>query len=365
MKKQMRIAQVAPLWFGIPPNTWGGTERIVSYLTEELIKRGHDVTLFATADSKTEATLIPIWPRGLWTDANIGLPEAVFGLLYKELLERQGEFDIIHDHCEHFTSPFTPFLKPPVVTTLHHMLVEENTILYKKFPQVQYVAISKDEQRSGPGINIVKTIYHGIPVEKYGFSAKPKDYLLWLSLISPDKGLAEAIEITQMAGEKLIISGPILPQHADYFEYRIKPLIDGKQIQFVGACDHKKKVRLLKNAKAFLFPIFKRREPFGLVVIEAMACGTPVIASSTGSMPEIIKDKETGFLVESKEEAVGAVQNIASISRTACKEHVENNFSLKTMVDNYEALYEEILAKKPVKMDLADKALKILLPRKS
>ena len=355
MKKQMRIAQVAPLWLETPPNTWGGTERIVSYLTEELMKRGHDVTLFATADSKTEATLVPIWPRGLWTDTNIGLPEAVFGLLYKELLERQGEFDIIHDHCEHLTSSFTPFLKPPVVTTLHHMLVEENTILYKKFPQVQYVAISKDERRSGPGINIVKTIYHGIPVEKYDFSARPKDYLLWLSLIAPDKGLTEAVEITKMAGEKLIISGPIFPQYADYFEYRIKPLIDGKQIQFVGVCDHKKKVRLLKNAKAFLFPIFKRREPFGLVVIEAMACGTPVIAARSGAMPELIKDGETGFLVDTKEEAVRALKKIDTISRKYCRQHIEENFSLKTMVDSYEALYEEILAKNASKFSKFNK----------
>ena len=346
MKKQMRIAQVATLWLETPPNTWGGTERIVSYLTEELTRRGHDVTLFATGDSKTEATLVPIWPRGLWNDTSIGLPEAVFGLLYKELLERQGEFDIIHDHCEHLTSPFTPFLKPPVVTTLHHMLVEENTILYKKFPQVQYVAISKDERRSGPGINIVKTIYHGIPVEKYDFSARPKDYLLWLSLIAPDKGLTEAVEITKMAGEKLIISGPIFPQYADYFEYRIKPLIDGKQIRFVGASDFEKKIGLLRRAKALLFPIFKRQEPFGLVVIEAMACGTPVIAARSGAMPELIKDGETGFLVDTKEEAVYAVKNLHAILRQRCREHVAENFSMQTMVDNYEQLYKKILQQK-------------------
>lgn len=361
----MRIAQVAPLWLETPPQTYGGTERIVSYLTEELIKRGHDVTLFATADSKTKAKLIPVWPRGLFADTNVEYPAAVFSLLYKELLERQDEFDIIHDHCEYQTSTYSQFIAPPIVTTLHNPFYEENTILYKKFPNVNYISISENQRRLGPGVNILKTIHHGIPPEKYLLSKKAGNYLVWLSNIAPDKGLADAIEIAKMAGEKLIISGTIFPRNADYFEYRIKPLIDGKQIQFVGMCDFKKKVKLLRNAKAFLFPIFKREEPFGLVVIEAMACGTPVIASSTGSMPEIIKDKETGFLVESKEEAVGAVQNIGSISRTACKEHVENNFSLKTMVDNYEALYEEILAKKPVKMDFADKALKILLPRKS
>jgi len=338
----MRIAQVAPLWLETPPQTYGGTERIVSLLTEELIKRGYEVTLFATADSKTKAKLVPIWPKGLFTDVGV-VSAAVFGLLYKELLERQGEFDIIHDHCEYNTTPFSKFIKPPIVTTLHSVFAEENTILYKKFPNINYVAISENQKKSAPGVNIVKTIYHGIPVEKYGFGARSKDYLLWLSNIAPDKGLAEAIEIAKMAGEKLIISGPIFPRNADYFEHRIKPLIDGKQIQFVGTVDFKKKVELLRRAKAFLFPIFKRQEPFGLVIIEAMACGTPVIAAASGSMPELIKDGETGFLVDTKEEAVQVLKKIHTISRKKCREHIAENFSLQTMVDNYEQLYKEIL----------------------
>ena len=267
-------------------------------------------------------------------------------MLYKELLERQNEFDIIHDHCEYYTTPFSKFLKPPIVTTLHSVFAEENTILYKKFPNINYVAISNNQRKSAPGVHIGKTIYHGIPVEKYGFSARPKDYLLWLSKIAPDKGLGNAIEIAKMAGEKLIISGPISPENADYFEYRIKPLIDGKQIQFVGTADFKKKIELLRRAKAFLFPIFNRQEPFGLVVIEAMACGTPVIAATSGSMPELIKDGETGFLVDTKEEAVQVLKKIHTISRKKCREHIAENFSLQTMVDNYEQLYKEILSHK-------------------
>ena len=339
----MRIAQVVPLWVETHPQTWGGTPLIASLVTEELVKRGHKVTLFATGDSKTKAKLVPIWPRGLISGAVL-YPPAVFGLLYKELLERQNEFDIIHDHWEYVTAPFSKFLKPPVVTTLHSLLAEESIILYKKFPNIHYVAISDNQKKSLPGVHVVKTIYHGIPVEKYDFSARPKDYLLWLSIISPDKGLAEAIEIAQMAGEKLIISGPIFPQYADYFEYRIKPLIDGKQIRFVGASDFEKKIGLLRRAKALLFPIFKRQEPFGLIVIEAMASGVPVIAAKTGSMPELIKDGETGFLVDTKEEAVRALKKIDTISRKYCREHIADNFPLETMVDNYEALYEEILA---------------------
>ncbi len=337
----MRIAQVAPLWFSVPPYTYGGTELVVSMLTEELIKEGHDVTLFATGDSKTKAELVSVWPKGL-EKSNLNAPFAVFGLMYKELLRRQKEFDIIHDHCEYYTAPFSAFLKPPIVSTIHNPITEEKNILFKKCPNINYVAVSKNQKRSGPGLNIVKTIYHGIPVERYEFNPEPKNYLLWLSSIIPEKGPATAIEIAKMTGEKLIISGPIFSYAADYFEYRIKPLIDGEQIQFVGESDFEKKVELFKNAKAFLFPI-RRQEPFGLVVIEAMACGTPVIAYKEGSMPELIEDKKTGFLVDSAEEAVGALKKIKSISREYCREYVKKNFPLRRMVNRYERLYKKIV----------------------
>jgi len=340
----MRIAQVTPLWYAVPPYTYGGSELIVSMLTEELIRRGHEVTLFATGDAKTAGRLMPIWPKGL-VKANLATPFAahfaVQALLYKELLEKQNDFDIIHDHSEEYGTPFTPFLKPPIVSTLHNPLTEERIILYKKFPNINYVAISKNQKRSGPGINIVKTIYHGIPIEKYDFNPKPKNYLFWLSSIQPDKGTAAAIEIAKMAGENLIISGPIHSHNADYFEYRIKPLIDGKQIQFVGEADFEKKVELFKNAKALLFPI-RRQEPFGLVVIESMACGTPVIAFKEGSMPELIEHGKTGFLVNSTEEAVRALKRVKKISRSYCREYAKKNFPLKKMVNRYERLYKKI-----------------------
>lgn len=339
----LRIAQIAPLWISIPPQTYGGTELVIYWLCNELVKRGHKVTLFATGDSQTKAKLIPVWPCALWK-ANLRAPHAVFSLMYKKVIEMQNEFDIIHDHCEFYTCPYSLFLKPPIVTTLHHPLTEETITLYKKFPNINYVAISKNQKKQASGINIVKIIHHGLPLEKYPFNEKPKDYLLWLSRIGPDKGVAEAIEIAKLAGEKLIISGNILPQYADYFEFRIKPLIDGKQIQFVGASDFPKKIELFKNAKAFLFPI-KRPEPFGLVVIEAMACGTPVIAFNRASMPELIQDKKTGFLVNSIEEACRAIKKISEIKRKDCREWVEKNFSLKRMVNRYEKLYKKILKK--------------------
>ncbi|KPJ71765.1 hypothetical protein AMJ50_00260 [Parcubacteria bacterium DG_74_3] len=337
----MKIAQVAPLWIPVPPYTYGGTELVISWLSDELVKRGHQVTLFATGDSKTEANLVPIWPKSLWR-SNLNAPHAVFALLYKTLSDLEGQFDIIHDHCEFYTSPFSKFFKTPIVSTLHHPMYEEMIILFKKFPKINYVAISKSQRRSAPGVNFVKTIYHGLPTEKYPFNPEPKDYLFWLSKISPEKGIAEAIEIAQRAGEKLIISGVILKEHQDFFEYRIKPMIDGKQIQFVGAADFEKKVELFKNAKAFLYPI-KRPEPFGLVVIESMACGTPVLAYKAGAMPELIKHGKTGFLLNSQEEMVGALKKINEIKRIDCHRHILRKFSLQKTVNKYEALYHKIL----------------------
>jgi len=340
----MRIAQVAPPWIPVPPYTYGGTELVVSWLCEELTRRGHKVTLFATGDSKTSARLVPVWPRSLWR-AHLTTPHAVFSLMYSKLLEMQDEFDIIHDHCEWYTCSYSKFLKPPIVTTFHHPLTEETTILYKNFPNINYVAISKSQKKSAPGINIVKTIYHGLPIEKYQFNPRPQNYLLWLSKITPQKGIAEAIEIAKRSGENLIISGNILPEYGDYFDYRIRPLIDGKQIQFVGAADFEKKVELFKNAKAFLYPI-RRPEPFGLVVIESMACGTPVIAYKEGAMSELIKDGQTGFLVDSVKEAVMALKKVKRISRITCREYIEKNFKLKQMVNHYERLYKKILKHK-------------------
>jgi len=337
----MRIAQIAPLWIPIPPYTYGGTELVISWLCDELVRRGHEITLFATEDSKTSAKLVPIWPKSLWR-AKLRSPHAAYTLLYEKLLSLQDKFDIIHDHCEFYTTAYTRFLKPPVITTLHHPLTEETIILYKKFSNINFVAISKNQKKSGPGMNIVRTIYHGLPIDKYQFNPNPKNYLFWLSKIQPDKGIAEAIDIAKLSNENLIISGNILPEYGDYFNFRIKPLIDGKKIQFVGASNFDKKIELFKNAKAFIFPV-KRPEPFGLVVIEAMACGTPVIAFKVGSMPELIEDGKTGFLVNSVEEACQALKKIDKISRNDCREHIKKNFNLKRMVNRYEKLYKKIL----------------------
>jgi len=337
----MRILQIAPLWISVPPQTYGGTELVVSLLTEELIKRGHEVTLLASGDSKTSAKLIPVWPRCLW-GAHLSAPHAAFSLIYQKLFEIQEEFDIIHDHCEFYTAPYSQFLKRPLISTIHHPMYEEMIILFKKFPQINYVAISKHQRKSAPGVNFIKTIYHGLPIEEYSFNPNPGDYLLWLSKLTPQKGPAEAIEVAKKSGEKLIIAGIIPKEYEDYFEYRLKPLIDGEQIQFVGPVNFEKKVELFKNAKAFLYPI-KRPEPFGLVVIESMACGTPVIAYKEGAMPELIKDGKTGFLVDSQEGMIEALKKINLIKRVNCRRHVAKKFTLQKMVNKYEALYNKIV----------------------
>jgi len=337
----MRILQIAPLWIPVPPVTYGGTELIIHWLTEELVKRGHEVTLLASGDSKTSATLIPVWPKSLWR-AHLSIPHAVFSLLYEKLTQIQDGFDIIHDHCEFYTAPFSSFLKKPLVSTIHHPMYKELIILFKKFPKINYISISKNQGKSAPGVNFVKNIYHGLPIDRYPFNPHPQDYLLWLSKISPEKGPAEAIEVAKKSGERLIISGNILREYRDYFEYRLQPLIDGKQIQFVGAADFEKKIELFRNAKAFIYPA-RRPEPFGLVVVEAMACGTPVIAYKAGAMPELIKDGKTGFLAENQDEMVTALKKIDQINRIDCRRHVVRKFDLQKMVNKYEALYYKIL----------------------
>jgi len=340
----MRIAQIAPPWLEVPPQAYGGTEYIVSLLTEALALRGHDVTLFATANSRTKAELVPVWPKGLFKSPNVRDYFAVFGILYKEILARQKDFDIIHDHCDVFMTPLSDVIGVPIISTMHGIFSEEKIILYKKYPKINYVAVSQNQKRSAPGVNIVKVIHHGIPFEKYEFNKNPKNYFLWISNIAPDKGLTQAIDVAKISKEKLIVSGPIFHQNSDWFDYRIKPLIDGKQIQFVGESDFDKKIILMKNAKATLFPIFARQEPFGLVVIESMACGTPVIASNTGSMPELIENGKTGFITNSIQECAAALKKIKSISRLDCRRRVRKKFSITRMINAYERLYYKILA---------------------
>jgi len=333
----MKIAQFAPIWIPVPPRTYGGTEFVVSEVTDGLLARGHDVTLFASGDSTTKAKLISPWPVSLWR-AKLGSPHAVWSLHLSNLLEHQDEFDVIHNHCGFYIFPLAKYIKKPIITTLHRPLAPENYKVYTRFPDTYLVPISKDQMESAPKLRHVRLIYNGIPTERFPFNASPQDYLLWISKIIPEKGILEAIRTAKLAGKQLKIAGNIVgEENQRFFKYEIQPLIDGDQIQYVGEADFDTKIGLFRNAKALLCP-FTRREPFGLVMTEAMACGTPVIGFGNGAIPEIVEDGVTGFIVKSVEEMAEAVGRLGDIKRSACRQRVEDNFSVKRMIDEYEDL---------------------------
>lgn len=343
----MKIAQFAPIWIPVPPTSYGGTEFVVSELTEGLLARGHDVTLFATGDSVTKARLVSPWPASLWR-AKLSSPHAVWSLHFSNLLDLHEQFDIIHDHCTFYTAPFSRFLKPQIVSTLHSPLTPETHKVFDRYPNrnMHYVPISKDHKASAAFLKNVEYIYNGIPVDRFPYNANPKDYLLWISKIVPQKGVLEAIKVAKLSGQKLIIAGNIVgEENARFFKYEVQPLIDGDQITYVGEADFDTKAKLFKNAKALLCP-FLRREPFGLVMVEALACGTPVIGYRTGSIPEIVEHGVTGYVVDNAEQMADAVAKIDKIDRAACRKRVEDNFSTTRMIDEYEALYRRILQKK-------------------
>lgn len=350
----MKIAQFAPIWIPVPPHTYGGIEFMVSELTEGLIARGHEVTLFATGDSVTKGRLISPWPASLWR-AKLGSPHAVWSLHYSNLLDLHKEFDIIHDHATFYTAPFTPFLDPPVVSTLHRPLSPETHKVFDRYPDTYYVPISKDQKSSAAFLKNVDYIYNGVPVDRFPFNANPRDYLLWLSKVTPQKGVLEAIRAAKLAGMKLVVAGNIVgDENERFFKYEVQPLIDGEQITYVGQADFDAKVKLFKNARALLCP-FKRREPFGLVMTEAMACGTPVIGFRDGAIPEVVEHRVTGYVVDDVEQMVDATKMIDAIDRKKCRERVEEKFSMTRMIDEYEALYSRILKKRPSFMKNAAK----------
>jgi len=347
----MRIAQIAPLWVPVPPRTHGGTELIVSLLTEELIGRGHNVTLYASGDSQTAGKLISTCPRAIWRDPGLKDPHACIMSLVSRVLADAGQYDLIHNHAGFYFTPFARHIQTPIVQTFHRPIYPETHRLYLETTNTAFVAISKDQAKSAEPIPIARVIYNGIPLDRYPFSSTSKGYLLFLSRIAPDKGIIEAIEAARAAHRKLIIAGNIVRRkvsgHDDYdfFVRRVKPRIDGSQIVYVGEADFGKKVELLRGADALLFPV-RRREPFGLVPIEAMACGTPVIAFRQGSTPELIDDGITGLLVDGVRSMAKATGRIATIDRNACRRVAEERFSATRMVDEYENLYRELVSVK-------------------
>jgi glycosyltransferase involved in cell wall biosynthesis len=343
----MRIAQIAPLWERVPPPAYGGIELVVSLLTDELVRRGHEVTLFASGDSITLANLESVHPRALRLDPSVkefGIYEM---LQMSRVYEQASEFDIIHSHMGCAALPYVNLVKTPTVHTLHGIFTPDNEKLFTYAKKQPYVSISNTQRELRLGLNCVATVYNGIDVDSYQFYPQPDElpYLAFLGRISPEKGTHHAIAIAQQVGLPLKIAGKVDVVDVEYYESEIKPHIDGEQIQYLGEANHVEKNELMGRAIATLFPI-TWREPFGLVMVESMASGTPVIAMKLGSTSEVIADGKTGFLCNSIAECVSAVRRVEEINRNDCREHVVNRFSVQKMTDGYEAVYQQIVAEK-------------------
>jgi glycosyltransferase involved in cell wall biosynthesis len=340
----MRIAQVSPLYESVPPKLYGGTERIVSYLTEEFVRQGHDVTLFASGDSVTNAKLISPCEKSLRLDSSCVDQIAPHFTMLESIYKQIENFDVIHYHIDYLHYPLSRrHNHAPSISTLHGRLdTNELRNLYKEFKEIPVVSISNDQRKPLPDVNWQKTVYHGLPLDLYkGYEGEGK-YLAFIGRIAKEKRPDRAIEIARRTGIPLKIAAKVAKTDEEYFYSIIKPMIDADPlIEFIGEIGEKDKNEFLGNAIAMLFPI-DWPEPFGLVMIESMACGTPVIAWKNGSVPEIIDDGVSGFVVNSMEESVEAVKKISSISRKKVREVFEKRFSSKVMADNYLNLYEDL-----------------------
>ncbi|MBK1660168.1 glycosyltransferase family 4 protein [Paracraurococcus ruber] len=343
----MRIAQIAPLAEAVPPKLYGGTERVVSWLTEELVALGHEVTLFASGDSVTSATLAPMSPQALRLDKTVGDPNAPVFLMLEKVLRRAQDFDILHFHLDYM--PFSLFTRQPVphVTTLHGRLdLKEIWGHYELHRDVPLISISDSQRQPMAWANWARTIHHGLPetLLRPAPGARP-DYLAFLGRISPEKRVDRAIEIAGRAGMKLKIAAKVDRADRDYFEAKIEPLLKLPHVDYIGEIGDHQKAEFLSNAKALLFPI-DWPEPFGLVMIEAMACGTPVIAYDHGSVPEVMEDGLTGFIVRDEASAAQAVARLDRLDRAAIRRRFEQRFTARRMAEDHVALYEALVRAK-------------------
>ena len=338
----LSIAQVAPLYEAVPPKLYGGTERVVSYLTEELVSEGHDVTLFASGDSETRARLIAVCPRSLRLD-ECGDPLAHHILMLERVMSESRRFDVIHFHCDYIHFPLSRRLPTPTLTTLHGRLDLPDLVpVYREYSDMPLVSISDAQRAPVSWANWLTTIPHGLP---RGFGtprSRPGTYLAFLGRISPEKRVDRAIEIAQRAGMEIRIAAKVDAADRLYFDEVIRPLLGAPGIEFLGELAEHEKVPFLSDAYALLFPI-DWPEPFGLVMIEAMACGTPVIAYRRGSVPEVIEDGVTGFIVESIDEAVTAVERIRDLSRATCRGVFEKRFTSRRMAEDYVGAYRSLI----------------------
>jgi glycosyltransferase involved in cell wall biosynthesis len=342
----MKIAQVAPLYESVPPKLYGGTERIVSFLTEELVRQGHDVTLFASGDSLTAARLVPVCPRALRLDSECRDQLAHHILLLDAVLRRASKFDIIHFHIDYLHFPLSRSHRIANLTTLHGRLdLPDLQPVYNNFQDMPVVSISNAQRNPIPQANWQATIYHGLPRDRYVFHSGRGEYLAFLGRISPEKGVDQAIQIARLAGMKLKIAAKVDPVDREYFRTVIRPLLQDPLIEFVGEIGYPEKNAFLGGALALLFPI-DWPEPFGLVMIEAMACGTPVVAYRRGSVPEIIENGITGFIVDHAAGAAKVVNEIGRIDRRSCRQCFEKRFTVERMAAQYLEIYRKLLPRR-------------------
>jgi len=338
----MRIAHVAPVATTIPPPKSGSVETMTSLLTEGLVAQGHDVTLFATADSRTKAKLKAIYPHGYWHDENMWPWELYEMLNLAAAVERAGDFDIIHYEAAYYpmSLAFTRLSPTPIVQTLHHSPSAAEVALWARYPEAPFVAISREQALLLTGANVVATVLHGIDTDNFTFRETPEDYLLFLGRFTEGKGVLQAIDVARRVGMKLILAAA----EDDYYREKVKPHVDGRQIVYYGEADFAAKVRLFGGARALVYPV-QAREPFGLVLAEAMACGTPVVALDLGAVREVVDEGVTGMIFSDLDAMAAHLTSVFTFDRRRIREQAVARFGVKRMVTEYEAVYERIVSR--------------------
>ena len=340
----MKIAQIAPLWERVPPFRYGGIELIVSLLSDELVRRGHEVTLFASGDSLTTAKLKSVHDQALRLEPSIKEPGLYEQMMLHDVYRQADHFDIIHSHVGCAGLPYSSLVKTPTVHTMHGIFTPDNEKMFRQFAWQPYISISEAQREPRLGLNYIHTVYNGIDTKAYPFCATPNQpaYLAFVGRLSPEKGPLQAIEIARASGLPLKMAGKIDAVDRAFYSEQLESHIDGEQIQYLGEVSHDEKVALLSGATATLFPI-TWREPFGLVMIESMATGTPIIGMALGSVPEVIAHEKTGFVCHSIEKMVESVPLVSKLDRQTCRDYVINNFSVESMTDQYLRAYDMAL----------------------
>ena len=340
MTTSLRIAHIAPVATTIPPPKSGSVETMTSLLTEGLVARGHDVTLFATADSRTKATLVAIYPHGYWHDENMWPWELYEMLNLAAAVERARDFDIIHYEAAYYpmSLAYARLSTAPIVQTLHHSPSAAEIALWSRYPEAPFVAISNEQARLLAGLNVIDTVLLGIDTDNFTFREKPDDYLLFLGRFTEGKGVLQSIEVAKRVGMRLILAAA----EDEYYREKVAPHVDGRHIVYYGEADFAAKVKLFGGARALLYPI-QAREPFGLVLAEAMACGTPVAALDRGAVREVVDDGVTGLVFEDLEQMANDLSRVFNLDRRLVRERAVARFGAARMVDEYVRVYTRIV----------------------